>query len=338
MPRLTPQLRIGLVVALVAALAMFPLVNPPRYLVTVFTEVMIFAIFAMSLDLLLGYTGLASLGHAAFFGIGAYTAGIAAKSLSASVLAAVPLGVLAAGLGALLIGALCIRTSGVYFLMLTLAFGQMVFAIAFKWTWLTGGSNGLSGVPRLDLLGFDLSGGAGANYYYLSLLGFACSLWLLWVIVRSPLGRTFVGIRENEGRMRAIGYNTVLYKLSAFVIAGLFAGFAGALYIGFNRSITPGEVSWAQSGQVMIMVIIGGAGTLVGPVLGAALELLLKNWVSSLPMIGERWQIIMGLIFVGFVLFARRGMLGIFEDAMRRTGRAPGRAVKPVAASSESSA
>lgn len=300
------------------ALVLLPLFDPPRYLVTVLTEVFIFAIFAMSLDLLLGFTGLASLGHAAFWGLGAYAAGIAAIRFSPSAFLTIPVGILAASLGALLIGWLSVRTSGVYFLMLTLAFSQMVFAAASRWTWLTGGTNGLAGVPRPELPLVNL--GDERTFYWAALAAALASLWLLWRIVRSPLGRTFVGIRENESRMRSLGYDTFRYKLASFVIAGAFAGFAGALYAGYARYVSPGDVYWTQSGLVMIMVIIGGVGTLVGPVLGAAFELLLRNWVSSLPDIGERWMLIMGLVFVGFVLFARRGIVGIFEDVVRQFG------------------
>src|ERR687886_2291006 len=175
-----PRHRVWIVLAVALALALLPLVGAPRYLLTVLTEVFLFAIFAMSLDLLIGFTGLASLGHAAFWGLGAYAAGIAAIRLNPAALLTIPLGTLVAGLGALLVGALCVRTSGVYFLMLTLAFAQIVYAIAFKWTWLTGGSNGLSGIPRptLPVPGLDLA--QPRTLYYTALLAAAASLWLLW--------------------------------------------------------------------------------------------------------------------------------------------------------------
>lgn len=331
--------RVGVVLAGITLALLLPLASPPRYLVTVLTEVWIFAVFAMSLDLLMGYTGLASLGHAAYWGLGAYAAGIVAMRVSPSVFVAVPAGVLTAAVAALAIGALCIRTSGVYFLMLTLAFSQMVFAVAFKWTALTGGSNGLAGVPRFQVPGVDLS--EGTTFYYVSLGVCVLALLLLWTVARSPLGHTFVGIRENEARMRAIGYDTQRYKLASFVIAGTLAGLGGTLYVSYATFASPADVAWTTSGQAMIMVIVGGTGTLVGPALGAALVLLLQNWVSSLPTIGDRWQLIMGLVFVGFVLFARGGIVGIFEDLVRasrggrrrsdgrRAGPAAGRALAP---------
>ncbi|MBI2755667.1 MAG: branched-chain amino acid ABC transporter permease [Chloroflexi bacterium] len=310
-------MRTPIVVALLVAAAVLPLFGPPRYLVTVVTEVFLYAIFAMSLDLLLGYTGMGSLGHAAFWGIGAYTAGILSLQWTQNALLTWPLAVLAAGLAALLIGAVCIRTSGVYLLMLTLAFTQMVYAAAFKWNGLTGGSNGLSGIPRPRLPLVDLSD--GATFYYTALVAFVLSLGLLAVLVRSPLGQTFVGIRENEARMRALGYNTYLFKLASFVIGGLLAGLGGALNVGYTGFASPSDVAWTTSGQVMVMVIIGGVGTLFGPALGAALVLLMQNWVSSLPGIGERWQLVMGLVFVAFVLFARGGIVGIYDALAGRS-------------------
>ena len=302
-----------------AALLLFPLVSPSVYFQNVLTEVLIFGIFAMSLDLLIGYTGLVSFGHAAFFGVAAYAAGIVATRYTDNLLVTLPAGVLAAGLLALPIGALSIRSLGIYFLMLTLAFSQMVYAAAWKWTWLTGGSNGLAGIPRpaLGIAGLDFS--SVTTFYYLVLLFFVASYLLLRRIVGSPLGRGFVGVRENESRMRAVGYNTWLVKLAAFVIAGLFGGLAGTLFSYFNGFVSPHDVYWTTSGLVMIMVIIGGTGTLAGPVFGAALILILQNIVSTQT---ERWPLIMGATFILFVLVARRGIAGIYADTVALARRA----------------
>lgn len=303
-------------IPVVAALLAFPLVAP-TYAQSVVIEVMVFAIFAMSLDLLLGYTGLASFGHAAFYGLGAYAAGLAARHLSDHLLVGLLIGLLVAGLGALLIGALAIRSLGVYFLMLTLAFSQMIYAAAFKWMDVTGGSNGLAGIPRprLDLPGLPGPDfGSAAQFYYLALAAFLGSYLVLRRVVRSPFGRTLVGIRENEVRMRAIGYDVWRYKLAAFVLAGLFAGLAGVLHAYYNGFVSPSDVYWTTSGLVMIMVIIGGAGTLIGPVLGAALVLVLQDVVSTAT---ERWPLIMGLIFMFFVVAARGGIVGLYETLAR---------------------
>jgi branched-chain amino acid transport system permease protein len=243
------------------------------------------------------------------------------------VAAALLAGAAVAALGAALIGAICVRTSGVYFLMLTLAFGQMVYAAAFKWTWLTGGSNGLSGVPKLQLPG--LGSLDGAAVYELALVVCAATLLGLWRLTRAPLGRTFVGIRENEGRMRALGYNTYRYKLTAFTIGGVLAGLAGALSVAYSGYVSPNDAFWTASGQVMVMVIIGGLGTLVGPALGAGLVLLLQNLVSSVPGIGDRWELIMGAVFVAFVLFGRGGIVGIGRNMRRARAIATGRESRP---------
>jgi len=312
---------IGASAALVAAalaLVIFPLVSPSIYFQNVLTEVLIFGIFAMSLDLLIGYTGLTSFGHAAFFGVAAYGAGIVATRYSDNMLVTMLAGVACAGLLALPMGALAIRSLGVYFLMLTLAFSQIVFAAAFKWTWLTGGSNGLAGIPRPDLGGM-VNFSSVTTFYYLVLGFFVAAYLLLRHVVASPLGHSFVGVRENESRMRAIGYNTWLVKLAAFTIAGLVGGVAGVLFSYFNGFVSPSEVHWSTSGLVMVMVIIGGAGTLLGPVLGAALVLIIQNIVSSQT---DRWPLIMGLTFMFFVLGPRRGIAGLYQDALALTRRA----------------
>ena len=310
---------LALGLAAVAGLLLFPLVSPSVYVQNVLTEVLIYGIFAMSLDLLIGFTGLTSFGHAAFFGVAAYAAGIVATRFSDSLFVTMPAGLLAAGLLALPMGALAIRSLGIYFLMLTLAFSQMVYAAAWKWTWLTGGPNGLAGIPRPDLglAGLELS--SPRAFYYLVLFFFLLSYGVLRWIVAAPLGHSFVGVRENESRMRAIGYNTWVVKLAAFVIAGVFGGLAGVLFSYYNGFVSPHDVYWTTSGLVMIMVIIGGAGTLVGPVLGAGLILVLQNIVSSHT---ERWPLIMGLTFILFVLLARRGIAGIYQDTVALARRA----------------
>jgi branched-chain amino acid transport system permease protein len=273
----------------------------------------------MSLDLLLGYGGMVSFGHAAFFGVGAYAAGIAAVRLNPHMGLTLPLALLAAAVAALIIGYLTIRTSGIYFLMLTLAFAQVLYAVAFKWTPVTGGSNGLSGIPR-PALGIIAGGGElndPVRFYLFILLVFLVVYFALRRLVASPFGRTLVGIRENGARMSAIGYNVGRFKLAAFVIAGVLAGLSGALNTYLNVFVSPAQLNWTTSGQVMVMVIIGGAGTLTGPVLGAALVLLLQNLVSSQT---ERWPMIMGAVFIIFVLVARFGIIGIWDRLAARLG------------------
>lgn len=283
------------------------------FIVKTLTEVLIFGIFAMSLDVLIGYTGMVSFGHAAFFGIGAYAAGYLAQKLSSNILINTPLALLLAAAAAFIIGFFSIRVSGVYFLMLTLAFSQMVYAIADRWTDVTGGSNGLAGIPRprIELFSLQVPFEDAAARYFLVLAFFLLSYFALRWVVRSQFGHVLIGIHENETRLRAIGYDTARYKLLAFVIAGIFAGVAGALYAGFNRFVSTNELYWTASGQVLIMVVIGGAGTLIGPVLGAGLVLLLQNFISSST---ERWPTIMGLIFIFFVFAARHGLIGVVKQ------------------------
>lgn len=309
---------LALVVALLVA---YPFVVPP-YLLSLLTEILVLGIFAMSLDLLLGYTGLVSFGHAAFFGVGAYVAGIAAVRLDPHMGLTLPAALVAAALAAVVIGYLTIRTSGIYFLMLTLAFAQVLYAVAFKWTPVTGGSNGLSGIPR-PALGLVAGGGElndPTRFYLFVLVVFLLVYAGLRRIVDSAFGHTLVGIRENEARMRAIGCDVGRFKLAAFVIAGTLAGLAGALNTYLNVFVSPAQLNWTTSGQVLVMVIIGGAGTLIGPVLGAGLVLLLQNLVSSQT---DRWLMIMGAVFIIFVLVARSGIVGIWDQLTRRFRRTP---------------
>lgn len=314
--------RSWLVLAGLVVLVLYPYFAT-SYLISLATEVMIFAIFAMSLDLLLGYTGLTSFGHAAFFGLGGYLLGFMTRSWTNNMLVTLPLVLLGTALLALVFGFFALRTSGLSFLMFTLATAQMLFGIAIKWTPVTGGSDGLSGVPR-PVIGFGEIAyrfGTGPQYYFFALFFFLAAYLLLRRLVRSPFGQSLVGIKSNESRMRALGYNTWRYKMAVYVIAGMFAGLAGFLFAHFNRHVSPEMLYWTVSGQVLIMVIIGGAGTLAGPILGAALVRLLPSYVSSYT---ERWETVMGLVFILFVLFAPKGIISLrrFHES-ERIGRAP---------------
>jgi branched-chain amino acid transport system permease protein len=283
----------------------------PRELVT---EIYIYAIFAMSLDLILGFTGLMSLGHAAFFGLGAYAVAVLSAHFGVSGWLGLGAGVLLAGVGAAAIGFFCVRTAGVPFLMLTLAFAQLVYSAALRWRGLTGGTDGLAVFEKPSFFGLDLSD--SLNFYFVALGFFLLSYWGLRRLVSSPLGHVFVGIRENEGRMLAMGYPTRRYKLLSFVISGALGGFAGGLYIIFNGFISPDQIYWTASGDVLIMVMLGGAGTLIGPIVGTGLFLLMKNVVSSYS---EHWLFIIGIIFICFVLFFPNGIWGTLRQVRWRT-------------------
>jgi len=294
--------RLILAAALLAALAAFPLFAG-NYPVKLLQEILIWGIFAMSLDLLMGYAGMVSFGHSAFFGVGGYVAALALLK-SPGPVSALLLPAAAAALAALVIGLFSIRVSGVYFIMLTLAFSQMFYAVTFQAAWL-GAEDGIVGVPRPAALGVDTARPFQFHLYLVALVALAALA--LWRIVRSPFGHVLRGIHENEPRMEAVGYAVNRYKLLAFVIAGTVAGLAGSLYTQQVGSITPDAFLWTTSGEALLMVIIGGTGTLGGAMLGAAAFILLQSMVSSYT---ERWMLILGLTFVLLVLFAPGGIVG----------------------------
>jgi branched-chain amino acid transport system permease protein len=296
------MLRAAGFVALVALAGAFPLFAG-NYPVKLLQEILIWGIFAMSLDLLMGYAGMVSFGHSAFFGVGGYVAALALLK-SPGLVSALLLPAGAAAAAALVIGFFSIRVSGVYFIMLTLAFSQMFYAVAFQAAWL-GAEDGIVGVPRPDVLGWSIAYPAGFNLYLLALVVLIALLFSR--IVRSPFGHVLRGIHDNEGRMQAVGYAVNRYKLLAFVIGGTVAGIAGSLYAQLVGSISPDAFLWTTSGEALLMVIIGGTGTLGGSMLGAAAFILLQSLVSSYT---ERWMLILGLTFILLVLFAPGGMLG----------------------------
>ena len=302
----TAQRRAAELLVLLALLALpFLMTDYPRALVS---EIFIFAIFAMSLDLLLGFTGLMSLGHAAFFGLGAYAVAVLGTQFGINAWLGLAAGIAIAGCGAALIGFFCVRTGGIPFLMLTLAFSQLVFSVALKWRDVTGGSDGIALADRPSFFGFDLS--KSLVMYFMALSFFALAYWGLRRLLNAPLGHAFVGIRENEQRMAAIGYPTRAYKLISFTIAGAIAGLAGGLYAIFNGFISADAVYWTASGDILIMTMLGGAGTLIGPAVGAAIVLLMKNVVSSYS---EHWLAIIGVTFICCVMFFPGGLWGTLQ-------------------------
>ncbi len=310
-PQIPLRSRQAVLMALVAvgALAVFPFVVG-NYWRAIVSELFIFAIFAMSLDLLLGYTGLMSLGHAGFFGLGAYVVIVLGSLFGLNAWLGVLLGIVVVALTAFLIGYFCVRASGIPFLMLTLAFSQLIYTVALKWRDVTGGSDGIGIPEKPKFFGFDLA--HSLPMYFMTFLFFLVCFAALRRLVSSPFGLAFVGIRENEARMLAIGYETRRYKLASFTVGGAFAGLAGGIYAIFNGFISPDAVYWSASGDILIMVMLGGAGTLLGPVLGSAAFLLMKNLVSSYS---EHWLLIIGVVFVVCVLFFPGGIWSIFRQA-----------------------
>ena len=286
------------------------------YQLSLVTKMLIFGIFAMSLDLLLGYAGLPSLGHAAYFGVAAYTVGLLALRVANNFWLDFPAGLLmAAGVSALF-GLFALRTRGSYFLMITLALGQVLWGIAFGWRSLTGGDDGLPSVPRPDLsLPWALTD--GIPFYYFVLIFFALAIGALALIVSSPFGRALVGVRESERRMEVLGYDVWRYKYVAFILAGLFAGLAGNLFVYFNGFVSPSYLNILFSASALLMVILGGSGTLLGPAIGAAVIVGLENFISGYM---ERWVLVLGIIYVLVTLFAPNGLAGLVRQRLGSAG------------------
>lgn len=283
-----------------------------------FCRIMIHAIFAMSLDVLVGYGGMASFGHAAFFGAGAYTVGILSQHGVTSALILWPAAVGAAALLALPIGALSLRTSGAYFIMITLAFAQMAYYFA-SGLESCGGSDGMRMASRNSLGGLGTLGSHTVFFHvvWVSLLVvfFGCRR-----LVRSRFGLVIGGIRQNEDRMRSLGYAPFGYKLTCFVLAAAIAGFAGALIANETLYISPSFIHWTQSGHVLVMVILGGMGSLVGPIFGAMALLLTEEVLSAFT---EHWMIVLGPCLIVVVLYARRGLVSLLPGMGETRADAP---------------
>jgi branched-chain amino acid transport system permease protein len=294
-----------------------------RFYTFLANDVIIWALFATSLNLLVGYTGLVSFGHAAYFGIGAYVTGILMKKLALPFVLAWPAAGLLGGAFALLFGFFCVRLTRIYFAMLTLAFAQIVWAICFKWNELTGGEQGMPEIPYPDFAWLERLGArvpwldwrTAEYFYFLTVLLVAASLWALHRIVSSPFGRMLTTIRENAERAEFIGVNVRRYELAAFVLAGAFAGLAGGLFGIFNRGVFPDFAYWTKSSEVLIMTLLGGMGTFVGPSIGALVLILLNQQIVSYT---EYWPLVLGTVLV-VLLFGFPG--GIAGAVGALTGR-----------------
>ncbi len=296
-----------MMLAVAALLALMPLGLPP-YAMTLLTEALIMGLFAMSLDLMVGYARLISFGHAAAYGLGAYTCGNILLHTDIPLPVAVLLAGLFSGIVAIGVAWVCTLATGVSFSMLTLAFGQLLYAVAFKWTSVTGASDGLAGIPRRPGPFGVTVFGTKIGFYYLTMACLFGSFLFARTLVRSPFGAVLRGIRENEAKTLSLGYNTRLYKIAIVAMSYMLGGLAGALYAPFAGFANTELLFWLQSGQVLIMVIVGGTGTLVGPILGAAFFLLVQQQLSTYT---DSWALFFGVIFIGFVLFAPQGILGL---------------------------
>ncbi len=316
-----------MIVAVVAviALLLIPSVTQSRYYVNLAVQCMIWALFAMSLDLLVGYLGHASFGHAAFLGVAGYAVAILNVTFKWDPLAAAGGALVAAFVLAMIFGAVVSHVTGIYYTIVNFALAQTMWGLAYQWYSLTGGDNGVRGVARPSIFGIA-SGGTNAFFYFVAVIFVVCTLLLL-LVVSSPFGLTMRGIKQTQSRMRVLGYNVWLHKYIAYVIAGTFAGVAGIMQSYFDQFIGPGQVSMMTSAKVVLMVIVGGAGTLLGPLFGGVLVVIIQNAVSAFT---DRWMMVLGVMYVIIVVFVPGGLMGLYRRIARRSA---GPARIPVAAS-----
>ncbi|MGZ3537261.1 MAG: ABC transporter permease [Thermodesulfobacteriota bacterium] len=288
-----------------------------KYWTTLVTEIFVFAIFATSFNLLLGYTGMLSFGQAALFGAGAYTVSLIFLKLTASWPIAFLGAILVSALVAVIIGYLSIHRAEIYFAMLTLAFAQLFYTVIYKWTKFTGGSDGLIGIPfpKFNLFGMVVNLSSPAKYYYFSLVVMLLSLFILRRIVQSPFGQMLLAIRENPVRLEFTGINPKNYKLISFVIAGIFSGLAGALFAPFEGTIDPGIAHWAKSADPVFMSLAGGITTFIGPTIGSAVFLILSSVISTVT---QYWMLIFGLILISIVILFPSGMTGFVREKLAK--------------------
>ena len=284
--------------AVLAAVVLLPLVV--RHAIA--SEIWIFAIFGLGLNLLLGYTGLLSFGQSTFFGAAAYVAGYLLKLHGINVFTALGIGVVVGAVSAAMVGYLCVQRSGLYFIMLTFALNQMFYFIAYQWTTVTGGEDGMPGVPRPLVLGMDIR--QPLPYYVFVVVLFLISLWVMKRIVESPFGKILQAIRENDVRAEAVGYDVARFKLLAFVIGGAFSGLAGVLYAMLFGIVPLEAIGFVFSGNVVFATLIGGGGSLYGPIIGSFVFIWLSESVS---VVWQRWPLLLGVAFVIVVLFFRGG-------------------------------
>ncbi|MGB6065202.1 MAG: branched-chain amino acid ABC transporter permease [Desulfomonilaceae bacterium] len=306
----------GIVVAV--ALFVLPFVlnrlgKTGEYWIWVTTEMIIMALFALSLNLILGFGGMVSFGHAAFFGVGAYTVALLMKKAGWPLYLALPAAPVVAAFVASIIGWFCVRRLGLYFAILTLAFGQLLYMIVFEWYTFTGGDDGIHGIPRPEIL-------TPPNYYLLCLVLFLVCFMIMRMIVNSSFGLSIRTIRENMERAKFIGINVRRYQLINFVIAGAFAGLAGGLLTELNRFAQTDFLHWSKSAEPILAGLVGGMYSLVGPAIGSAILMFLKIILQqSSSIMVEMWAIVLGIILLMVVLFAPGGMVGLYERLFRKS-------------------
>ena len=301
------------ILAALGALAVLAVLAPfaGPFVILLLAQILVLGIVAMSVDLLLGYTGLPSLGQAAYLGVGAYLAAILATKYGFGMgwdfWLVVAAGILSGAATAAVFGLFAIRAGGVYFLMITLALGMCVWGLAYRWNSLTGGDNGIN-MPGRPRFGIELAD--DLTFFYVVLGFFVASLAALQLLVNSPFGRSLVGIRERELRMRILGYNTWLHKYIAFILAGAFGGLAGVLWAHLNGIVSPSDVILTSSVDVLLMVVLGGPGTLVGGLIGATVVVFLREYLATIV---QWWQYVLGAVYVLTILYLPGGIMGLFK-------------------------
>jgi len=280
-----------------------------NYYVGLATQIFIMAIFAMSLDILVGHTGLPSMGHAAYYGVAAYATGFLCLAGVKNFWLVIVLGMGLGGLAAAFFGLLALRAQGPYFMLITLALSQVLWGIAFKWRSLTRGDDGLPGIGRPDIgLGIDLK--PDLYFYYFTVAIFLIVVFALFILLNSPFGYTLRGIRESESRMKALGYPVWLYKYASFIFAGIFAGISGVLWVYYSGFVNPSYFAVDLSVKALLMLILGGSGSLFGPLIGAGIIVLLENLVSGFT---ERWSLVLGIVYVTVIMLFSEGIFSVFK-------------------------
>jgi branched-chain amino acid transport system permease protein len=295
-------------IVVVVALALIPFADS-RYLIDITTEIMVYALFALSLNVIIGYSGNVSFGHAAYFAIGGYTNAILLTTYELPLVVSFPAAVLASGLAAAFVAYFCTRLSDIYFAMLTLAFAMLVWAIAFKWRSVTGGDDGFVGV---DVPAFI---DTRVPFFYFTLIVVSVSTAVLWMICHSAFGQTLVAVRENITRAGFIGVNTRMMRGAAFVVAGSFAGIAGAIFAMYNRGVYTESAFWTESAQVLIMTLLGGMYSFFGPAIGAAALYLLERFANEYT---QYWPTVLGVILLVIVLVLPEGLVGLARRVKAR--------------------
>ena len=285
----------------------------PSYFIALMTQVLIYSMFTMGLNLASGYTGLSSLGHAAFFGGGAYAAALLMKYVSANMWLGLIAGILTGLFLAAIFAFIALRSAGVYFLFITLALGQMVWAVVFGWRSVTNGDDGMPGIGKPEIWP-SLSLASGLSHYYLALGFFFIVLFIFYQITTSPFGHVIVGIRENETRMRHLGYDVWLYKFIAFTASGGLSGFAGVIWAYYNGFVSPRDTGFELSAEALLVTILGGSGTLFGPVVGTIIVVAIKNIIGAYT---QRWLFVLGLAYVLTILYARKGIVSVLEARLK---------------------